>query len=150
MGKEWLSFEIIALPTDSGALPRLEGENAREILLLFKKDEDPAIKEFLLRMMRAAGVELNKDTYFAGIEQGFEPSFAQLWHLVPFQKLLIFGIKPQAIGLHLEYTLYQPIVFRDKTILISDCLRDLSEERARNGKERSGALWAAMKEIFKV
>lgn len=150
MGKEWLSFEIIALPTDSGALPRLEGENAREILLLFKKDEDPAIKEFLLRMMRAANIELSKDTHFIGVEQGFEPSFAKLCHTVSFQKLLIFGIKPPAIGLHIEYSLYQPIVFRDKTILISDCLRDLSEERARNGKERSGALWAAMKEIFKV
>ncbi len=150
MGKDWLSFEIIALPLNSGSLPRLEGENARDILLLFPKDDDPASINFLERVMRAVGLDLHKDTCFASIEQGFEPSFVELSRAVAFEKLLLFGIQAEAIGLHLEHQQYQPIDFKGKTILEFDTPRFLADERAAGGTKKSSQLWAELKKIFNV
>jgi len=138
LGKDWLSFEIIALPINDGSLPRIEGENAREILLLFQKEEDPGLINFLQRVMRAVGMDLHKDTNFAGIEQGFEPSFAEISHSVSFKTLILFGTQPEEIGLHLEYRRYRPIVFQGKTILSCHSLRELADERASGGKDLSG------------
>lgn len=150
MGKDWLSFEIIALPVNDGSLPRLEGENARDVLLLFPKDDDPALIIFLERVMRAVSADLHKDTYFAGIEQGFEPSFVELSRAIAFDKLLLFGIQAEAIGLHLEHQQYQPIDFMGKTILEFDTPRFLSDERAAGGTKKSRLLWAELKKIFSV
>ncbi len=62
--------------------------------------------------------------------------------------MLVFGFTPLDFGLCFNWAHYVPVFFLGKTILFSDSLHLLMEERSRNGSERSAPLWRALQQIF--
>lgn len=129
-------------------MPRLEGENVRDILLLYEQPDEPGVKAFLERVLQAAQVDLAKDTHFAKLAQDTAPSFSLLRRTVSFQTLLVFGFPPADLGLQINWDYYLPLSFMGKTLLFCHPLHVLMEERAQGGSTYSGPFWKALQQIF--
>jgi len=145
---ELLNFEIIDLAPRTAEMPHLEGENARDILLLYEQSNEPGVKAFLERVLQAAQVNLAKDTHFANLAQDSAPSFSLLRRTVSFQTLLVFGFSPADLGLQINWNHYLPLSFMDKTLLFCHPLHVLMEERAQGSSTYSGPFWKALQQIF--
>ncbi len=148
MKLELLQLNTYDISIYHAVLPQIEGENAREILLLHTATDNPAVPTFLERMLQAAQIHLVKDTLHATVSQEKVPAFALLQRKLPFRTLLCFGFSPADLGLQITPTLYKPIAFMGKTLLFSDSLDILLEERTQGGSARSRQLWKALKQLF--
>lgn len=148
MKNKLLHFDVYNISPHYAVLPRVEGENAREILLLRTHTDNPAVPAFLERVLQAAQIRLAKDTLHVAVAQEKAPAFALLQRKLPFRTLLCFGFSPADLGLQIAPTLYKPIAFMHKTLLFSDSLDVLLEERSQGGSTRSGQLWKALKQLF--
>jgi len=61
-----------------------------------------------------------------------------------FKKVLIFGIRPQEIGLHLNINIYQTLIFQKVQFLFSDNLEVIANDLPKKKK-----LWEQLKKMFK-
>lgn len=144
-----LEFEITELPESNHSIINRHGENARGILVWTQAVEDPAVKGFLEKILRAVQIELDRDALWLSPEPGAElPPFSKLAHEIPFDTALIFGCEPPQIGLQINWRHYVPISFLGKTLLFSHALPLLMEERARNEQTYSKPLWTTLKYLF--
>lgn len=144
-----LNFDVFDLAAETGEILRFEGNNARNILLIYEPEADNNLLSFLERVFRAAQVDLQNDSYLLAVTDRSElPGYAQLSKSADFQMFISFGFKPADFGLHFNWAYYTPLEFQSKTFLFCDSVALLMEERAQNGSERSGPFWKALQHIF--
>ncbi len=99
--------------------------------------------DFLKKVLAAAQLDLERDTLFAEIPPGEPVDMAATLRIKPAEKVLVFGIPPQQLGLHIEAPVFQPVVFYGATWLFADALSVLAPD-----KTKKGLLWTALKSIF--
>lgn len=144
-----LNFDVFDLAAETGEILRFEGNNARNILLIYEPEADNNLLSFLERVFRAAQVDLQNDSYLLAVTDRSElPGYAQLSKSAEFQTFISFGFEPGDFGLHFNWAYYTPQEFQGKTFLFCDSVALLMEERAQNGSERSGPFWKALQHIF--
>lgn len=120
------------------------GGFARRILVIAGAGpEHPGSRDFLVKILAASRLNLERDTLFADVPTG-QPLF-----IVPAIKqkhaeyILVFGLPPSLLGINAEMPLYQPRQFYGATFLFAESLAVLEPDKTRKGK-----LWQALQQIF--
>lgn len=99
--------------------------------------------DFLKKVLAAAQLDLERDTLFAEIPLGEPVDMAATLRIKPADKVLVFGIPPEQLGLHIQAAAFQPVAFYGTTWLFADALSVLAPD-----KVKKGLLWTALKGMF--
>lgn len=118
-----------------------EGNDSKNILIICKNLE--LQKEFLSKIMKAVNIELSDDTALWDCKKSGIPHWAELSKMVNPKKIILFGLQPSELGLHLLIPVYQKMMWNNYEFLLADNLQAISED-----KNKKQLLWNALKEIF--
>lgn len=101
--------------------------------------------DFLKKVLSAAQLDLERDTLFAEIPENEPVDMAACLRIKPAANVLVFGLAPAQLGLHVEARPFQPFSFYGTTWLFADALSVLEPD-----KTKKGLLWTALKSMFLI
>lgn len=149
MNTRFKDLKIFAVPESKAAASLGKGSNQKEILICWEsEDVSEELEGFLSKILSALQFNLNQDTFLIKLKPSEKINVNTLSKEIPVRYLISFGLAPGRLGLHFQQRLYQPFKHQKTQYLFADSLIDLFEERQRGEKQRSGALWKALKHIF--
>lgn len=150
MNPSFIDFTLYRLPDDPFPRERMLGEGQRHIWLLYeaKPEEAEELSAFLGKILQAAKIDRLRDAISIVITPGESISLHQLPAWEEASHLFLFGLKPADLGLNIQLQAYQPTPFAGTTLLWSDALQAIQEERQKGGKQMSGQLWRALQQLF--
>ncbi len=100
-------------------------------------------RDFLKKVLAAAQLDLERDTFYSEIPL-YEPvDIAAGLRIQPAETVLVFGILPAQLGLHIDAPAFQPFSFYGVQWLFADALSVLAPD-----KNKKGQLWTALKSLF--
>ncbi len=137
--------ELIFIAPERAASEFSQENFARRVWVLALKEPDfsAANKAFLAKVLAAANLNLEKDTFFAEIPASEPLHFsADLKQKQP-ERVLVFGLPPAQLGLKIEIQFYKTIAFYGADWLFADALSALEPD-----KNRKSQLWSALKQMF--
>ncbi|MGB1242675.1 MAG: hypothetical protein ACPG49_09140 [Chitinophagales bacterium] len=131
---------------DSTLKPQKEEIEGRKIAVVVNYSEEDfpkASKGLLEKILKAAKIDMNQ------VEMRYAKSQACSFNFLHDQfntsKLIVFGLKPTAIGLNIRLGLYQLVNFRDCQILLADDLTRIAED-----VKRKTYLWRNLQKMFEL
>lgn len=136
---DFFDFETYLLPQDE--LLSLEQNPSKTILIYLKGAKEEEI-QFLGKVLKAVNRDIEKDTYL--INDLDTPTLKTINKLVDFTKVLVFGMNPKEIGLHVRINPYQLFSFQDKQFLFSQSLNTIA-----NNVEQKKIFWAQLQLMFR-
>ncbi len=123
-----------------------QGRFAKGIwVLALAEPAHPDNTDFLKKVLAAAQLDLERDTLFAEIPEAQPLDMAAGLRIKPAAHILVFGVLPQQLGLHIQPPFFQPFTFYGATWLFADALSVLAPD-----KTKKGLLWTALKSMFLV
>lgn len=125
--------KITELPEKSTLVFYAESDNTEEALSFLKK---VLMAVHLTPEQNVLLLCLTANTYFSSATWLHTPNIAQV---------LVFGLKPSQIGLHINATLHESFLFNGKSFIFSAAIHQLID----NPQEKK-ALWGAMKVMFQL
>ena len=120
------------------------GAFARRVyVMVLEEPAFPGNREFLSKVLSAVQLDLAKDTLFAEIPVNVSASFVTELKSKQPEQVLVFGLLPADLGLAIEASVYQPVVFYGVQWLFADPLSALEYD-----KQKKSLLWSALKQMF--
>lgn len=136
--------DLVFLTPERSFLQAAKGAFARKVFVLFLQEPDfPGNRDFLIKILAAAQVNLEKDTFWVETVASSAPAPAGAFAQKKPDHVLVFGLTPAQVGLKIEAPLYQPMLFYGVNWLFADPLSVLEPD-----KQRKGLLWKALQQIF--
>ena len=136
--------DLLFLVPEQPLTERAAGGFARRIFVLsLAETEHPANRDFLVKILAAAHINLEKDTLFAEIPGQEAVSFLPVRVRKHPEFALVFGLSPAQIGLSVDAPLYQPFAFYGVSWLFAEALSILEPDKNRKAK-----LWLALQQMF--
>ncbi len=143
---QYLDFELIRQPaTDS--LPFVS--NAKKSLLVaYIAGEER--EQFLFNILRAAGYTNPKEElYLLPLGPGEESQdLSTICRQYQIDQVLIFGLNPKHLGLHLRLGNYVPVQVNQCAFMYGHDLAIIKAEKEDGKPQKAGALWQAIKSNF--
>lgn len=100
-------------------------------------------KEFLVKILAAAHINMEKDTLMAEIKGSEAVSLLPVLKEKQPEYILVFGLAPSDVCLSIDAPLYKPFAFYGATWLFAEPLSVLEPD-----KTRKGLLWRALQQLF--
>lgn len=136
--------ELIFLVPDTALPTHTEGGFARRILVVIAAEpEAPDTRPFLTKILAAANLHLQQDALLAEIPEGAPVALLSILKAKQPTHVLVFGLQPEALGLALQTSLYQPFHFYNTSFLFAEKLSLLEPDKTRKGQ-----LWRALQAMF--
>lgn len=149
MYPQFIDFAILNVPEKDHLADQLRGQNQQHVLVVFHDtDENEELAVFLGKIFAAVQIDLHKDTILLKLTSFERFSFAGLRQMQDIQTVILFGIHPEQLGVQFVTPPYHPIRHENITFLFADDLQAIFAERQAGGKQMSGALWKALKDLF--
>ncbi|MBI5914760.1 MAG: hypothetical protein HY842_05240 [Bacteroidetes bacterium] len=138
-------FDFEIFPLKENMVSEGEGNNRKGLFVAIAGAEEPSSKDFLAKVLQAAGFDLAEDalTFWATSPQPF--CFTELRHQAGFSHALFFGVPPMQAGLQLNLQPNQPLTVGEVTYLFSASLTDIQASPALKRP-----LWEGLKAMFQV
>ena len=95
------------------------------------------------RLMNAIKYDLEKDAITICLEPKQKISLAT--YISSYDYLLLFGVKPETVGIFIEFRPYEILKFDDSIMLVADSVKVLNVD-----KNLKGLLWKQLQKIFNV
>ncbi|MCB0521492.1 MAG: hypothetical protein H6577_25590 [Lewinellaceae bacterium] len=137
----FLDYEIFPLVEDPSNFCR--GENARHLLLATTGGSDPALQDFLEKIMVAVKYDVARDAILFSLTSPAPFSFIKMARRYHFKQAVFFGINPSEAGLKMVAQPYQPLEVAGITYLFCHDLKKIHDEPALKRH-----LWEALKAMF--
>lgn len=123
----------------------VKGANEKHLLIVIRTDDfTDRSQMFLAKVMGAAKFDLDRDVAIVSLGEGEGMNFVHLRKQHHFKHCIIFGLKPQELGLNFNIDLYRP-----KNYLSCDFLFAHSLEKLQTTEiAYKGALWKCLQALF--
>lgn len=108
------------------------------------QETDESLKNFLIKILKATGLEPEKDCFIKALPAGTKGRIA----LHGIRHLLNFGIPPEQLGWKLKLPLYQSTVLGNCQMLQVEKLTVYYQEINSKTRVKSGQLWQVLKNYF--
>ena len=127
-------------------MPAFSGQYAKKVLLVALDEPEANDNQlFVQKLLQAANIQLASDTFFCFLKADEKLQLGALIKEKQPDQVLLFGLNPAQLSLHLQIKPYQPVIFYETTLLFADKLSVLAPN-----KDLKTKMWTAMKEIFKI
>lgn len=144
-----LDFYLFPLSDWRQAGNCLSGGNARHILAVIQAgDASEELQDLLGKILSAVKISLQEDILLLKATKGESLSFASLSRAYPIQYVLLFGVGPQQLGLHLPLVRGQAVPFGPAVFLHTYSLPEIFEERNAGQRPKAAELWMNLKQLF--
>ena len=138
-------------PTANTAAPAnisFLGDNLKKIAIVVNSDEAIYLPDdelnFLLGILTACKLSM-ADIALINTEKNAGLSYTIIFEQLKAEKVFLFGMQPNALGLPLEFPHYQIQQFNNQVYLSSVSLQNLQADKAEKLK-----LWNCLKKIFSI
>ena len=142
-----MDFSVYPTPDLKNFREHLSGDNQAHVLVGFLNEQQASLVDFLEKIIGATQLNLQKDCLILrGRLEGDKmalPNFSDLKNERGIQKAVLFGIRPQDLGLNIAAPLYYPFVFNGCVFLFAEKLSAIE-----TSKDKKGALWTCLQQIF--
>ena len=142
MKHPFLDFKIISLSDTQKLIGQCTGNADKGIFISYPTNDEPMI-DFLAKILSAVKLDLHSDVLILRKTPNNDFSFSSFSQEINIQKVILFGIHPQAIGLQINYQKYHPIKLNDCLFVFADELTAISANQ-----QLKKLLWNALKEVF--
>ncbi len=122
----------------------LEQQGDNDLLVLLDSELTSDLREFLSKILSAVHYDITNTT-LTNVNDLPNKRFTYLEQNIRFKKVICFGISPEAINLNINSIKYRPLAIGDKTLLFSESLFKVQED-----KEKKAKLWNALQALFMV
>jgi hypothetical protein len=140
----FFDYKIIRLPELEEFSFLLKGENKKNILILYQDDMWEDSLDYLQKILKATGLDLNEDTIFYNPKSADAlPTLNQIADKHPIHKIILFGIHPKQVGIHADIKAYTISPFYGFQFLVAERLSAI-----KSSKEHREALWNELKTFF--
>lgn len=148
----FLDFDLIMVADSATISDRCFGGGAKGVLVILTSPPElrEELETFAAKVFAAAQIDLHKDAILLYVKPGEQFSLAQLTRQKSIRYVLAFGIPAADMGVQALAQAYQPAEIEGLTLLLAHDIAAISEERRQGGKQLSGALWNALKVLFKL
>lgn len=120
------------------------GEFARRVLVvMLEESSHPGNLEFVIKILTAAGLDLEKDTLFAPVAMAESALVLPALKTKHPDQVLVFGLAPGQLGLNIQASFYKPVSFLGATFLFSEKLSVIEPDKSRKTN-----LWQALRQMF--
>ncbi|MBO9631651.1 MAG: hypothetical protein J7578_00940, partial [Chitinophagaceae bacterium] len=138
-------------PPEPGAPYRFLGKNARHIAIVVFSPNEAYLPDdqlqLLTKMLDACKLNLGD---VAIINQATQVvHFTHLGDQLQSQKVLLFGVQPEQIGLPMNFPGYKEQEYAGCTYLLANPLGDMNQPN-EEGKALKGKLWGCLKKMFNI
>ncbi|HMQ48052.1 MAG TPA: hypothetical protein PKA00_11830 [Saprospiraceae bacterium] len=150
MNSTFIDFDLIDI-SEAVDVQKMLPDNGLKSILVFlpiSNQSEAHLIGFLEKVFAAVQIDLKRQVSLFFLTNETPLNLNSLHRLADIPHVLFFGISPEAVGLNMEYSYYQPILFQSCTYLFAHDLNTLYEERQQGGKQYSGALWKNLKQLF--
>ncbi|MEY3242792.1 MAG: hypothetical protein RIR11_4231 [Bacteroidota bacterium] len=137
--------DLLFIVNDASDVLKIEGQYAQKVMLILPAADYDSTRLFLEKMLSAAKLNLMQDTLIVQLLGQESVNIMQEIKKRAPEQVLIFGIQPDQLCLHIETKLYQPLFFQNTNFLFADRLTLLESDKNMKTK-----LWAAMQVVFKI
>lgn len=138
--------DLLFIVPDTPVSLQAEGNYAQKVLILML--QEPAFvnwRSFLEKLIGAAGLNLSNDTLLVALQNSEQTSIASLLKSKQPDQVLVFGIRPEQMGMYLSIEKYHPVFFSNTQFLFADSLAMLEPDKNLKMK-----MWTAMKTLFNI
>jgi hypothetical protein len=136
---DFFDFEIYPLSDLKDISKEVDGNKSVVVLL---KDANQEEIDLLGKIFKAVGKNLETDGCL--LNSSSSPSYKEVTDVIDFKKLLVFGIAPKDIGLHLNVKIYELIPFQHRELLFSHSLKVIMSDL-----NKKKMLWGQLQLMFK-
>lgn len=136
-------FDYKVIPVADNIKNALQGEGEKKVLIACSDQQTKELEDFLEKIFQAVHIIIEKDAWVLPIPEGQVFWLNALVREFAIQKVLLFGIKPEAASLSFEAPLYQPVELSGVTYLLAD---EISEIHSRQELKRQ--LWSGLQRVF--
>lgn len=139
-------YKSYTLPDNSKYYSSLSGKNEKAVLVCISGVSDPNEDlVFLKKVIGACGLDAEKDTHILILNTTDPFSFNEWKKTNKVDKLIVFGMPPEQLGLFFQCSVYHPITVNNCTFLFCENIHKIrpNEVAKRN-------LWNAMKNLFQI
>lgn len=138
-------------PPESAGPYRFLGKNARHIAIVVFSPNDAYLPDdqlqLLTKMLDACRLNLGD---VAIINQSSQVvHFTHLGDQLRSEKVLLFGVQPEQIGLPMNFPSYKEQEYAGTTYLLANPLGDMNQPN-EEGKALKGKLWGCLKKMFNI
>lgn len=151
MNNSFFDFELFATPDRQSSIQKIEGEGRARILAFYTFEDDGSKdREYLAAILKPKPLEfdLQNDIFFLALQKNEPISAAAIIQKCDPRHILLFGCRPEDLGIRIQLTDYHPIKFQGTGFLKADTLHRIRTDRENNDNRRAGALWGALKELL--
>jgi hypothetical protein len=133
----FLSPEKNLRDLDSAALQK------RVWIVAAQEAESATMQDFLAKILLAVQRDLQQDAFFYEVDANDSLQLATAFQVSRPEQILVFGLRPEQIGLRVQVQAYQSFDFQGVRWLFADPLGVLEPD-----KTKKGLLWTALKGMF--
>lgn len=149
MNPSFRDFQIFSVSEPTKWKSQLKGKNTKGIFITYNSSESvDELKAFLAKILAAAKIDMEEDTLYLPTADASPFSMAHLTTQNNIKYALVFGRKPEEIGLNILIKPYQPFLLNNIRFIFADDLSAIFKERKEGGKVKSAALWNCLKATF--
>lgn len=122
----------------------LSGNCQKQLIIVVCQDNyGDAESELLNKMMKAIHYDLTEDVSLIKVDSKASISLS---NLVPSWKdLILFGVNPNDVGIHVQYKLYQILSMEGKRVITADNLTIISGDASKKQ-----LVWALFQKMFLI
>lgn len=144
-------FDLYPLPDWGKIKPLIQGKGQRGVLILYRSvpDQAPEMEKFLASIFNAASVQLSEDTYLLNLFDHKRVLLADFYKEFTLNYIFAFGFSPPELGMQAQMPPYLPVELDQKVYVLADDIQLIHQERQQKGTKLSGALWKAIRQLFK-
>ena len=152
LNNHFFDFFLTAYPKDDNTNFTIKGKGTASVLIITHFPEESKEEDFtfMANVLKAANLTPIDDKIFhlQVQKQDVDISLANIIRQLDVKNILIFGFKPQHLGIRAHLTPYQFVELNNKHILWGHSITTIREERAAKKNQKAAALWQALKGRF--
>lgn len=134
--------EVFDIPETDKSRIHLQGQGRQKLLCISDADSfGDQEKSTLEKMITAIKYDAEKDIFILTVPQDCHLSLSNLG--LEYKDILLFGIRPDQIGLQVEYSLYTILHFDQRNVLVCDSIRQINAV-----PQKKQVLWGKLQEMF--
>ncbi len=145
----YLDFELFASADKQLQSSDLKGKGGRGIFIAYELSSSQKERlDYLNKILAAAKIDMEQDVNILAVPPESSIQLKTTAFNSTPRYVLLFGVKPQQLGLNYVLPTYNPVTYQGTTYLWVDSLASIQEERLAGKNQKAGALWLALKQIF--
>ncbi len=152
MKSSFYNFDLTVSHLLENPLQAPDKPGEADLMVLWQEKNRPTreLEAFLVKILAALERKPGQDTILALLPESGRLDLAKSLRKWQVARSVIFGIRPEALGMSIKPPLYQPFSLGNRAYLWADPLEEIEKERAAGKQTKSRPLWIGLQQLLNM